>query len=404
MANGQNYNNYGINRNFIHMNSRNTQQGVVPPMAQHSYHQYRYQGQCYLPIGMQQYHQIYSSIPSQSNYRYTSERIYNIEPIPITAAMMVYDDSVNERFHTLNEFMTSIEDFISIPSHQSQQDRMEGPLITSDQIMDPDVLCGRGAGAYTHIGNTVFRSLIGKYQLTYLMAKAVEKAKISKRIVADIYEKGGRFLKRSGNQGVNGTSTFWFDIGQRAAREKTCQALRERGPSVFDLPQLNHQKEQVTLETNHLQLSSSPFINYLSVDDIGVSDKDILLGRGGVTNSHIGNKNFRALVRQSQREYLVAAKLDKASIAMGIVKEVISSGGRFLHENGDGWVEVTPEKAREKTSQALREKAPELRKIFDTNNSIVVMNEETNAVKKRKRWTEENTNNSFVLPKRRQIT
>ena len=330
--------------------------------------------------------------------------IYNIEPIPITAAMMLYD-TVNEQSHTLSDFMTSVEDFISIPLHQSQQERMEGPLITSDQIMDPDVLCGRGAGANTHTGNTAFRSMIGKYQHSYFMAKAVDKAKISKGIVADVYQKGGRFLKRSVNQGVNGTTIFWFDIGERAAREKTCQALRERGPSAFDLPQLNHHNNQVTLENSDLRLSLSPLIhNNLTMDDFGVSDKDILLGRGGVTNSHIGNKNFRTLVRQSQREYLVAAKLDKANIAMDIVKEVISSGGRFLHEKGDRWVEVTPEKAREKTSQALREKAPELRKLFEANDNVVATNEESDAAKKRKYSTEESTNNSFVLSKRRHLT
>jgi hypothetical protein len=389
MANGQSNNYYDFNRNSYHMNSRNIQRGFVPPMAQHNYyHHHRYQGQFYPPTEMHQYHQMHSSVPSQSNYQYTSEMIYNIEPISITAAMMLYD-TVNEQPHTLSDFMTSVEDFISIPSHQSQQERMEGPLITSDQIMDPDVLCGRGAGANTHTGNTAFRSMIGKYQHTYFMAKAVDKAKISKGIVADVYQKGGRFLKRSVNQG-----------------EKTCQALRERGPSAFDLPQLNHHNNQVTLDTSDLRLSLSPLTNNnnLTMDDFGVSDKDILLGRGGVTNSHIGNKNFRTLVRQSQREYLVAAKLDKANIAMDIVKEVISSGGRFLHEKGDRWVEVTPEKAREKTSQALREKAPELRKLYETNGNVVATSEETDAAKKRKYSTEESTNNSFVLSKRRHLT
>ena len=127
------------------------------------------------------------------------------------------------------------------------------------------------------------------------------------------------------------------------------------------------------------------------------------MDHGGVTNSCIGNKNFQALVCKSQHEYLVAAKLDKTSIVMGIVKEIVFSGSHFLNKNGVCWVEVTPEMCWEKTSQAFWEKAPELKIIFDTNDSSVAINKETNAVKNRKRWAEKNSINSFVLLKQRHI-
>ena len=133
-------------------------------------------------------------------------------------------------------------------------------------------------------------------------------------------------------------------------------------------------------------------------DDIGVSDKKIM-DHDGVTNSCIGNKNFQALVCKSQHEYMVAAKLDKTSIVMGVVKEVVFSGSYFLNKNGGCWVEVTPEMTQEKTSQAFWENDPELSIIFDTNDSIVATNKETNAVKNRKWWTEKNSINSFVLLK-----
>ena len=45
----------------------------------------------------------------------------------------------------------------------------------------------------------------------------------------------------------------------------------------------------------------------------------------------------------------------------------------------DEWFEVTAEKAREKTSQALREKAPELRKIGDGIGSCRII-DKTKAV------------------------
>lgn len=84
---------------------------------------------------------------------------------------------------------------------------------------------------------------------------------------------------------------------------------------------------------------------------------DVLCGRGGATNNHPGNKRFRAKVAEHMPEYLQARKKEKAVIAKRIVHEIKQDGGRFLkHDaNNDVWVEVTDKRAREKTSQALRE-------------------------------------------------
>lgn len=88
-----------------------------------------------------------------------------------------------------------------------------------------------------------------------------------------------------------------------------------------------------------------------------VGPDDVLLGRGGATNNHTGNHNFRLLVAAHQQEYLKARKHEKVIIARRIVAEVQSRGGRFL-QNGiskDHWDEVSDKRAQEKTSQALRE-------------------------------------------------
>jgi hypothetical protein len=88
-----------------------------------------------------------------------------------------------------------------------------------------------------------------------------------------------------------------------------------------------------------------------------VGPDDVLLGRGGATNNHAGNHNFRLLVAANQQEYLKARKHEKVIIARRIVAEVQSRGGRFL-QNGiskDHWDEVSDKRAQEKTSQALRE-------------------------------------------------
>jgi len=104
-----------------------------------------------------------------------------------------------------------------------------------------------------------------------------------------------------------------------------------------------------------------------------INDNDVLCGRGGMTNSHIGNKRFRIIVAEYQYEYLMARKKEKKNIASRIVSRINTNGGRFLikqqkqkqrnftgEDNNDNsvivWLEVTHKKTiLAKTSQALRE-------------------------------------------------
>ncbi|KAG7349388.1 hypothetical protein IV203_011985 [Nitzschia inconspicua] len=94
---------------------------------------------------------------------------------------------------------------------------------------------------------------------------------------------------------------------------------------------------------------------------------DVLSGRGGATNSHSGNRAFRSLVKKYQGQYLKAKKKDKPAVAAEVVEKVREAGGRFLRRHhvtnkGVMWVDIGDEKAREKTCQALREGAPEIRR------------------------------------------
>lgn len=98
-------------------------------------------------------------------------------------------------------------------------------------------------------------------------------------------------------------------------------------------------------------------------------DNDVLSGRGGGTNVHPGNRNFRDLINLHRRSYLKARKNDKPAISRAIVRCIRETGGRFLKkdEKGGLWYEIGDDAAREKTSQALRQRAPEMRKLlFDT--------------------------------------
>mmetsp|Transcript_21863 Transcript_21863/g.47300 ORF Transcript_21863/g.47300 Transcript_21863/m.47300 type:complete len:398 (+) Transcript_21863:136-1329(+) len=91
------------------------------------------------------------------------------------------------------------------------------------------------------------------------------------------------------------------------------------------------------------------------IRDRDLNDKDVLSGRGGGTNNHAGNKHFRELVDQYRSEYVLSKKWAKREIARSIVMSIRSGGGRFLKKEGSFWRDIGDQKAREKTSQALRE-------------------------------------------------
>jgi len=102
---------------------------------------------------------------------------------------------------------------------------------------------------------------------------------------------------------------------------------------------------------------------------------DVLCGRGGNINSHRGNEQFRGFVEKRKRVYLTARfKREKRLIASSIVNEIraMDPPGRFLarmgslKDNNVYWHDIGNEKARDKTSQALRENAPSIRAEIET--------------------------------------
>jgi len=102
-------------------------------------------------------------------------------------------------------------------------------------------------------------------------------------------------------------------------------------------------------------------------------DNDVLCGRGGSINTHPGNETFRRFVERRKRIYLTARfKREKRLIASSVVKEIreLNPPGRFLSRDAKTgiWHDIGDEKARDKTSQALRENAPTIRKEIEIEN------------------------------------
>lgn len=103
-----------------------------------------------------------------------------------------------------------------------------------------------------------------------------------------------------------------------------------------------------------------------SVGVTKIEENDVLSGRGGGTNLHQGNRQFRDLINLYRRDYLKARKNDKPAISRSIVNSIREKTGRFLKkvEKSGLWFEIGDDAAREKTSQALRQRAPEMRKLL----------------------------------------
>ena len=93
---------------------------------------------------------------------------------------------------------------------------------------------------------------------------------------------------------------------------------------------------------------------------------DILSGRGNGANQHTGNIYFRNLIASYKRKYVLSEPVIKKQITHQVLAVIESRkpAGRFLKqdaESGD-WQELDRDTALRKTAQALREKAPQLKK------------------------------------------
>lgn len=107
-------------------------------------------------------------------------------------------------------------------------------------------------------------------------------------------------------------------------------------------------------------------------------EHDVLSGRGGGINAHLGNVQFREWVRVRKNDYnLAPSKVEKARVAQEVIDLVRNQKppGRFLQKDptsggmmGGWWVEIDEERVLAKTSQALREGAPQIRAAHQSDS------------------------------------
>eukprot|EP00550_Attheya_septentrionalis_P005393 CAMPEP_0198292668 /NCGR_PEP_ID=MMETSP1449-20131203/13242_1 /TAXON_ID=420275 /ORGANISM="Attheya septentrionalis, Strain CCMP2084" /LENGTH=542 /DNA_ID=CAMNT_0043991885 /DNA_START=145 /DNA_END=1773 /DNA_ORIENTATION=- len=127
-------------------------------------------------------------------------------------------------------------------------------------------------------------------------------------------------------------------------------------------PGIGYQQHYSSPSSYIQQAPPSHFQNLTYVHELNPAD--VLCGRGGATNCYPGNMAFRKLVKEHKGRYLLAKKKDKPSVAAFVVDFIREKGGRFLSKDRESatWIDIGDARAKEKTSQALREGAPEMRR------------------------------------------
>jgi hypothetical protein len=81
---------------------------------------------------------------------------------------------------------------------------------------------------------------------------------------------------------------------------------------------------------------------------------DVLVGRGKPIQEHFGNMRYHVLLDHYHGAYENAKKFEKMQVAQTVVDLVHGYQGRFLKQEGAGWVEVDSMVARDKVSHAFR--------------------------------------------------
>ena len=181
---------------------------------------------------------------------------------------------------------------------------------------------------------------------------------------------------------------FRLKIVESVARVKeqdASEGIRNKGRSlVYCPPTLLKAAMAVSTpleDTKILKQRTESVCNVTNVTELG--PHDVLFGRGGRTNHHQGNINFRKLLAQYKMKYIDASKTNKPDVSREVVKiwRNLEPPGRFLavsnkhnarkicqdkktgkmDQGEEVWHDVGNKKAQEKTSQCLRERTAQIR-------------------------------------------
>ena len=134
-------------------------------------------------------------------------------------------------------------------------------------LSENDVLLGRGTPTNTHNGNITFRHVVKNYKGSYLCARNnYEKYMIAMEVQQKIKSLSppGRFIRRYFK-----TNT-WIEIDDNEIRQKICQALREKAPSVMKC----HTNGNASLKDQKLTNAGNIHMNIGTKSDETSADND----------------------------------------------------------------------------------------------------------------------------------
>jgi hypothetical protein len=194
----------------------------------------------------------------------------------------------------------------------------------TNEINPFDVLCGQWGESNSSDGNVTYFGIVERNLSRYADASSVERKAIALKVVEEVINKGGRFLKKDRK------SNRCYLADNRAVLRKVSEDLE---PKIY------------------------------IVD--GINADDVLCGQGGESNNHEGNVQYLTCVGRNRPDYATASPTKKTAIALEVMKEVVDMGGRFLKKDkkANRWYLASDRAVRNKVTQALRDKStsPEAR-------------------------------------------
>jgi hypothetical protein len=135
----------------------------------------------------------------------------------------------------------------------SSNDSAEGEDEVVTRPTENDVLLGRGGGINKHCGNIKFRKLVNKHKMRYLACSKIDKPNIAREVVQlwRAMLPPGRFLAclddtKRGPGFVKIADSEWFEVGDKRARAKASQSLRERTPVMPYITLLREQHDAIS--------------------------------------------------------------------------------------------------------------------------------------------------------------
>eukprot|EP00546_Thalassionema_frauenfeldii_P003081 CAMPEP_0178932690 /NCGR_PEP_ID=MMETSP0786-20121207/22777_1 /TAXON_ID=186022 /ORGANISM="Thalassionema frauenfeldii, Strain CCMP 1798" /LENGTH=279 /DNA_ID=CAMNT_0020610049 /DNA_START=18 /DNA_END=857 /DNA_ORIENTATION=+ len=140
--------------------------------------------------------------------------------------------------------------------------------------------------------------------------------------------------------------------GASNKEELSSQASSQKKDKPQSSEEIRRQSLQARRKTDSLK-------NNLARDITTPGEKDILLGREPKSWNHEGNRRYREVILEHQKEYHAAAKrCIKTSIVASIVEKLTSEGCRFLKRDkkNKAWHQVDRTTCVEKVGHALRDK------------------------------------------------